>query len=501
MATGKRQVIYENTEGLAWFLFDWQGRMRIAGRNEAAKGGQQVYRMETGRPEPWCLIPFDDAFGTNALLVDRAGRRLFARSSLGRDKSALVSIDMRTGDEIVLAEHPNADIGATISDARTFEILAASAVHLRQDWIALDEGVERTIDMIRGCAPECEFIHLSSSDDNRLWTIALHGPLRPADYFLVDREAGALRELFSSRPDLKPYRLAGMEPAIVKSRDGLDLVCYLTLPADEPANRPRVPLPTVLWVHGGPWSRDAYGYDCERQWLANRGYAVLSVNYRASVGFGKAFVNAGDREHAGKMHDDLTDAVEWAIQEGIAQRDKVAIMGGSYGGYASFVGATFTPNVFCCSVPIVGITDLMTLLENAPPYWADFMEQLYRRFGDPRTQEGREFLRSRSPLYKADQIRRPMLIGHGANDVRCTRGQSDAIVAAMQKLNLPVTYVVFPDEGHRFARPENNLAFHAIVEAFLARHLGGRAEPVGADFDGSSCRILAGGDILEAAPA
>jgi dipeptidyl aminopeptidase/acylaminoacyl peptidase len=239
-------------------------------------------------------------------------------------------------------------------------------------------------------------------------------------------------------------------------------------------------------------------YRRDHQWLANRGYAVLSVNYRASTGFGKAFVNAGDGEHAGRMHDGLIDAVEWAIGEGIADREKVAIMGISYGGYASFVGATFTPEVFCCSIPIVGITDLATLMENAPPYWADFMEQFYRRYADVRTDEGRAFLRSRSPLYKADQIRKPMLIGHGANDVRCTLAQSDAIVAAMQELGLPVTYVVYPDEGHGFLRSENNLAFNAIVEAFLGRYLGGRAEPIGEDFQGSSQEIRAGAEFVEA---
>ena len=474
LTSGERMLVYENSAGFGWLLFDWSGQIRLAGRNEAAKGGQQIYRMETGQPEPWRLIPFDDTPSTDLVFFDRRGEHLFVRSCLNRDRSALVRIDMATNSETVLAEHPRADIGQAIWDARTFEILAVSAEHLRQEWIALDERAGRTIDMIRQYAPDCAFTRLSSSEDNTRWTIGVFAPHRPVDFFLVDRQAGALRELFSARPELKPYRLAGAQPAVVKSRDGLDLVCYVALPADEPADRPRAPLPMVLWVHGGPWGRDFYGYDRERQWLANRGYAVLNVNYRASTGFWKAFVNAGDKEHAGKMHDDLIDAVEWAIAEGIALRDKVAISGVSYGGYASFVAATFTPEVFCCSVPIVGITDLVTLLENTPPYWADFMEQFYRRYADPRTEEGREFLRSRSPLHKADRIRKPMLIAHGANDVRCKREQSDAIVAAMERLGLPVTYVLFPDEGHGFARPENNLAFHAIAEAFLARHLGGR---------------------------
>jgi acylaminoacyl-peptidase len=496
--TSERELVYENGERFGWFQFDWQGRLRLAFRNEAAKGGNQSYRMESGRPRPWRLVSFDDAFGTNALLFDRTGERLFARSSIGRDRAALISVDMATGAETVLAEHPRADVGPAIWDQQAFVPLAVSATHLRQEWIALDEGAAGTIAAIRDAAPDCEFAQISGSGDDKLWTIALYGPRRPPEYFLVDRETNALRELFSARPDLKPCRLAATEPAVVKSRDGLDLVCYVTLPADEPSFPPRAPLPTVVWVHGGPWSRDANGYDRARQWLANRGYAVLNVNYRASVGFGKAFVNAGDREHAGKMHDDLIDAVEWAIREGIAERDKVAIMGGSYGGYASFVGATFTPEVFACALPIVGIADLVTLIESFPPYWTDFMEQFYRRFGDPRTEDGRAFLRSRSPLYRADRIIRPMLIAHGANDVRCTLQQSDAIVAAMQRHGLPATYVVFPDEGHGFARPENGLAYHAIAEAFLARHLGGRAEPIGSDLEASSTEIRAGADVLGA---
>ena len=192
---------------------------------------------------------------------------------------------------------------------------------------------------------------------------------------------------------------------------------------------------------------------------------MLSVNYRGSTGFGKAFVSAGDKEHAAKIHDDLIDAVEWAIGEGVALRDKVAIMGWSYGGYSAFVGATFTPEVFCCTIPVVGITDLVTLMENAPPYWADFFEQFNRRYADVGTEEGRAFLRERSPLYKVANISKPMLIGHGANDIRCTIVQSDAVVEAMKENSIPVTYVVFPDEGHGFARPENNIAFHAIAEA------------------------------------
>jgi acylaminoacyl-peptidase len=252
----------------------------------------------------------------------------------------------------------------------------------------------------------------------------------------------------------------------------------------------------VLVVHGGPWGRDGYGYRADHQWLANRGYAVLSVNYRASTGFGKDFVNAGRREHAGKMHDDLIDAVEWAVRQGIARRDKIAITGTSYGGYATLVGLTFTPEVFCCGVSIVGISNLVTMLESMPPYWAGFDEFMFRSYADVRTEEGRAWLRSRSPLYKVDRIRRPLLIGHGANDVRCKLQESDQIVRTMRERGLPVTYIVYPDEGHGFARPENRTAFNAITEAFFAEHLGGRCEPIGNDLVGSSLEAREGIDAI-----
>jgi acylaminoacyl-peptidase len=299
-----------------------------------------------------------------------------------------------------------------------------------------------------------------------------------------------------ARPELEGVRLAPMHGLVIKARDGLDMVSYLTLPLGETGARPAKPLPMVLSVHGGPQARDYWGYRGEFQWLANRGYAVLAVNYRGSNGFGKAHVNAGIREWGGKMHDDLIDAVEWAIAEGIADRDRIAIYGGSYGGYAAFVGATFTPDVFACSVPIVGITNLETMLATIPPYWQAYFEHFALRVGDPRTEEGRALLRARSPLHKAGNIMRPMLIGHGANDPRCKVAESDQIVAAMREKRIPVTYVVFPDEGHGFARPENRLAFNAITEAFLARHLGGRREPVGDDFAGSSHEVRAGADVL-----
>lgn len=497
LETGKRTLVYENTERLGSIVCDWKGKLRFAKRSAPEQGGDQYFRFVEGRIEPWLLVPFEDSLTTWFGGFNRAGTHFSFGSSNGRDAAALFRIDAETGEQHLLAEHPDADITRYLTDPRSGEVIAAAADPGRLAWMALDSETGQTFGRLKAKASDSDFAITSKSHDNNRWIAALWSPREPAAYYLIDRAADTIAELFSARPELKSYRLAPMQAHRITSRDGLTLPSYLTLPPDETGPRPKAPLPMVLYVHGGPWSRDAYGYNRAHQWLANRGYAVLSVNYRASSGFGKAFLNAGDKEHAGKIHDDLIDGVEWAIAEGVALRDKVAIMGGSYGGYAAFVGATFTPDVFACAIPIVGITDLVTLMQNRPPYWADFMDQFNRRYADVSTEEGRAYLRSRSPLYKADKIKKPMLIGHGANDIRCTLAQSDLIVAAMREKGIPVTYVVFPDEGHGFAKPENNIAFHAIAEAFLARYLGGSAEPAGADFEGSSHEIREGADIVK----
>jgi dipeptidyl aminopeptidase/acylaminoacyl peptidase len=286
-----------------------------------------------------------------------------------------------------------------------------------------------------------------------------------------------------------------MYPAVIQSRDGLDLVAYYSLPpgSDSEANgHPSQRLPTVFVPHGGPWGRDFWGYNPWHQWLANRGYAVLSVNFRSSTGFGKAFVNAGDREWGGKIMEDQQDAVQWAIEQGIADPERISVFGGSFGGYSVLAGLTFFPEVFACGVDIVGPSNLITLLESLPPYWKPTLELFTTRVGDLRTEEGRELLKKHSPLTYAARIQRPLLIMQGANDPRVKQAESDQIVKYMQDKNIPVTYVLYPDEGHGFARPENNLSFTAVAEAFLARCLGGRSEPIGNDFEGSSLQVLTG---------
>jgi dipeptidyl aminopeptidase/acylaminoacyl peptidase len=495
LASGERTLIWENRQEFDFVGLDWQLTPRHA-RGNAPDGGARLWRIDGHDVSLWRDVPYEAALSTRLVTFDAEGRYLYLFSCIDQDKTALMRLDGRSGEETMLFRSERADVTGWIVDGLTFEPVAAAIDSGKQEWEALGDAVVAELALIKQRLPGHAFHVTSQSDDDRRWIVMSYTAEQPGTFHLLDRDRGTLTELFTARPELKGYRLAPMHLVETKSRDGLNLVSYLTLPVDVDGDRPPQPLPMVMVVHGGPWARDIFGYRGDHQWLADRGYAVLSVNYRGSYGFGKAFVASSEKEHARKIHDDLIDMVEWAIGEGIAQRDRIAIFGLSYGGYASFVGATFTPDVFCCTVPVVGISNLQTLLESMPPYWSGFAEFMYRSYGDPRTEEGRKLLAERSPIHKVDNITKPMLIFHGQNDVRCKVAESDTIVAAMQEKDIPVVYVVYPDEGHGFQKPANRLSYIAMTEAFFARHLGGAFEPVGADFEGSSHEVRAGADLL-----
>jgi dipeptidyl aminopeptidase/acylaminoacyl peptidase len=488
--TGKRELLFENREQLSRIVLDRQLKPRLASKARAAEGGRTRYRIDDDKLEPIGVVEHEDDLTTYTIGFTRDGSTLYGVFSIGRDKAALFATDVASGKQHLLAEHPKADIGQVLTHPETKVIQAASALHLHLDWIPLDETVADDLKFLHGELPGEVDVSDRTLDD-ALWIVNASAAETPATYHLYDRGKRSLRELFTTRPELKSYRLAPMHGEIIRARDGLELPSYLTLPHGK-RPRPVEPLPMVLAVHGGPWARDVYGFDPEAQWLADRGFAVLSVNFRGSVGFGKAFVNAADLEWGRKMHDDLIDAVDWAVENGIARRDRIAIMGGSYGGYAALAGLTFTPDVFCCGVDIVGPSNLETLLETIPPYWAAFYETLCRRVGDPRTEAGKKILHERSPLNYAGNIQKPLLIGQGANDPRVKQAESDQIIAAMRAKGLPVTYVLYPEEGHGFAVPENRLSFQAIAEAFLVANLGGEAEPIGKDFAGAKLEVREG---------
>jgi dipeptidyl aminopeptidase/acylaminoacyl peptidase len=491
--TGDTTLIMKN-EGYAGFITDDDFDVRFAMRITPDGGNELSERTADGQWKLFAKIGHEDTLTTGPAGFDKTGRVLYMVDSRGRNTAAFTTVDLETGRQTVVAENPRADISGLIAHPTEKNIQAVAFNYLRKEWEILDESIKPDFAYLRTVA-DGDFEIISRTLDDAEWVVAYIMDNGPVRYYVYDRTARKARFLFTNRKALEGLPLAKMHPVSIKSRDGLDLISYLTLPVgtDPDADgRPEQPLPIVLDVHGGPWYRDSWGYNPSHQWLANRGYAALSVNFRGSTGFGKEFINAADGEWAGKVHDDLIDAAKWAIKERIADRDEVAIMGGSFGGYATLVGLTFTPDVFACGVDIVGPSNLVTLMENAPPYWMPMIDLFKRRIGDHETEEGRAFLLERSPLTRVDRIRRPLLIGQGANDPRVKQSESDQIVEAMQRKNIPVTYVLFPDEGHGFARPENRLAFNAVAEAFLAEHLGGRFEPIGGDFAGSSVTVPVG---------
>ena len=503
LKSGKLTEVFENKGDYAGFVADDQLVLRVAEKSRP-DGGTDYYRVEDGKVDakPFGSVGLDDSLTTQPAGFTADGKTLYWLDSRGRDTAALFAQDVASGKATVLAQNAKADIDDTLIDPATGKVQAYSSQYLKPEWTALDPAVKGDLEFLKQQL-KGTFDITSRTDADDFWTVVVDPVVKPGTTYLYDRKAKKLTALFVSRPELADATLAPMYPQEIRTRDGLTAVSYLTLPAGSDQahpGRPDKPLPMVLFVHGGPWARDTYGYSSYHQWLANRGYAVLSVNYRGSAGFGKKYISAGDLQWGRKMHDDLIDAVQWAVKNRITEADKVAIMGGSYGGYATLAGLTFTPDTFACGVDIVGPSNLATLLKTIPPYWEAGKAQFYKRMGDPTTEAGRQLLQERSPLFKADAIKRPLLIGQGANDPRVNQAESDQIVKAMDAKNIPVTYVLFPDEGHGFARPENSIAFNAVAEQFLGKCLSGRVEPIGGAVKASSAKVPHGKEFVPGLP-
>jgi dipeptidyl aminopeptidase/acylaminoacyl peptidase len=499
--TGELTLIYENVDEIGGFTFDNDLKLRF-GQKSTSDGGVEYFKRTDAGWEMFMEVSPEDLYTTGLSGFSEDNSKLYMIESTGRDTGALFAMDMETGEKSLVAADDRADIGGTWRDADTGEPYVYAVTYDKTQYFAMDERGEEILTALENRF-EGEVSRASTTQDDSKWVVVNTQSDKVATYYVWDRKEDTFTELFSVRPELEDKTLAAMSPEFIQSRDGLTLVSYLTLPpgTDVDADgRPEAPLPLILNVHGGPWARDSYGYRSTPQWLANRGYAVLQVNFRGSTGFGKSFVNAGDLQWGLTMHDDLIDAVDWAVAEGITTDDAVAIMGGSYGGYATLAGLTFTPEKFACGVDIVGPSNLVTLLEAIPPYWESFRRVLEKRVGDPNTEEGMAILEAASPLNSVDNIVKPLLIGQGANDPRVAQAESDQIVEAMQEKGIPVTYVLFPDEGHGFARPENRLAFYGVAEGFLAECLGGRVETIGDDFAGSSLTVPVGADVIEGLP-
>ena len=468
LESGELTLVAENP-GFIGMLADRELRVRGAFRN-TPEGGLVTYVRDDERSE-WRevdAVGLEDALESGPIGFTSDGS-LLMRSSGGANTTRLLRLRPDGGRE-VLFEDEQYDMGGVVVHPDTGEPQLVSVLRDRAEVVVLDPALAADVERLRAVHPGD--VGLTSRDHaDRTWLAAFTSDDGPISYHLYDRSSGQAHFLFTHRPELEGRTLARMEPFSFSARDGLTVHGYLTFPPGLGRSR----LPAVLDVHGGPWTRDAWGFDPQAQWLANRGYLCIQVNYRGSTGYGKRFLNAGDREWGARMHDDLIDAVRWVANQGHADPARVAIYGGSYGGYAALLGATFTPDVFRCAVDIVGPSNLKTLVESVPPYWKPMITQFHSRIGNPETEA--EFLWSRSPLSRVDQIRIPLLIAQGANDPRVKQAESEQIVAALREKGIPHEYLLYPDEGHGFAKPENRLHFYAAAERFLAQHLGGRCEP------------------------
>ncbi len=475
LTSGELKLVAKNPGNVLGWVTDANLKVR-ANMAATPDGGFDLMIRDNEKADWKKLLTWDseNSMTSGPICFSKDGKYLYLIDSRDVNAGRLVTFEIATGNVEVMAEDPQYDVSDAVINPDTYEIQAVSFTKARKEWIVLDESIRGDFEAIARLDHGDYFIYDRDNADDT-WLVGFTKDNGPLSYYAFDRQTQKGAFLFDNRPDLKMYTLASIEPISFKSRDGLTVYGYITYPP----GKGRSNLPLVLNVHGGPWYRDTWGYNPEAQWFANRGYVCLQVNFRGSSGYGKDFINAGDREWGGKMHDDLVDGVNWAIEKGIANPEKVAIYGGSYGGYAALVGAAFTPDLFCCAVDIVGPSNLSTWITSVPPYWSAARALLYKRIGNPDTEE--EFLKSRSPLFKADQIKIPMLIAQGANDPRVPQPESEQIVEALKEKGIEHEYMLFEDEGHGFAKPENRLEFYAAAEKFLAKHLGGRYEEEAAE--------------------
>ena len=493
LKNGALELDTENPGDVADWGTDSKFRVRLA-QVVPPEGGTEI-RLRENDKAPWkTYLKVGPEEILEPLGFNADGKSLYLKSSIGRDTAAVVERNIASGAEKVLASSDEVDAGGALIHPKRYVIEAVSFSPGRMTWRVVDPAVKADFEGLAKVNPG-DFFIVNRTEADDTWLVGFQSDRAPGRYYRWDRKSKQGTLLFTTRPKLEGLALAEMKPLVIKARDGLNLHSYLTLPVGVPATN----LPMVLLPHGGPWARDEWGFNALAQWLANRGYAVLQPNFRGSTGYGKKHLNSGNKQWGLKMHDDLIDSVDWAVKEKIADPKKVAIMGGSYGGYCALAGLTFTPEVFACAVDIVGPSNLKTLIGTIPPYWKPLRAEFDIRMGNVDDPKEAELIRRASPLHSADKIVRPLLIGQGANDPRVKQAESEQIVAAIEKNGGKVIYVVYPDEGHGFARPENRTDFNARAEAFLARNLGGRAEPMAGDkIPGSTAqvKVVGGGSAL-----
>ncbi|MBN1354988.1 S9 family peptidase [bacterium] len=467
---GSFEIVARNPGNFMAYTADADFKLRVAKASNPDASADLLFR-ET-EESPWkSLIHWepDDVLQSFVYAFTKDGEFLFMIDSRDVNAARLLKYEIKTGQFEIIAQDDTFDVRGVMIHPETHELQAYRIYKARQEWTVLDDAIRDDFEFLRSIEDGDLFLTSRSRDDT-IWIAGFEKDDGPDTFYLFDRKQRQAEYLFCNRPELEQYRLATMEPISFQARDGLTIHGYISFPPDSD----RKDLPMVLNVHGGPWYRDTWGFNPEVAWLTDRGYICLQVNFRGSTGYGKDFVNAADREWGGRMHTDLVDAVAWAVDRGYADPERIAIYGASYGGYAALVGATVTPDLFRCAVDIVGPSNLITFLHNVPPYWSMMLPTIHRQIGHP--EQDREFLESRSPLFHVDNIRIPMLIAQGANDPRVKKIESEQIVEAMKEKGIYTEYLLFPDEGHGFAKPQNRLKFYAAAEKFLSKHLGGRCE-------------------------
>ena len=466
LTTGTLDKIVDNPGFVTWVVDD---DLKVRGAETPTPDGGSVIMVrddETSDWRPLLEVSPEDAETTGPVGFTKDGAAMYLQTSVDSNTTRLVKLDIATGAVEVIAEDPNYDITGVFINPDSREVEGVVVYGQRREYRIFDDSMRLAVEKLEQFNPG-ELVITARSQDDATWLVAFDSDSAPLKFYTWDRATSEATFLFDHRPELNEYPLVPMEPFTFTARDGLRIDGYLSVPVGVERSH----LPAVLVVHGGPWSRDGWGLDPEAQWLANRGYVCVNVNFRGSAGYGKDFLNAGNHEWGAKMHNDLLDAIDHLVAQDIIDRDRVAIYGGSYGGYAALIGATFTPDVFACAISMVGPSNLNTLIDSFPEYWKPMIALWHKRVG-----EDRDFLWSRSPLSRVDDIAIPILIAQGENDPRVTRAESEQIVAAMKERGIDHEYVMYENEGHGFAKPENRLDFYHRADKFLAKHLGGRAE-------------------------
>jgi len=470
ISTGEKTLLRENKDRLTGWVFDNQDKLRLASRS-ANNGDTEILKVNGDK---FTKIYSCNVFeGCGAIRFHKDNRRVYLETNTGNaDLARLVLFDPETLKEDPVESDPmnRVDFGSAIFSEISDELILTTYNDdkVRRYW--KDKTFEADYKWLQGKLPNKEIGLGSTTKDENLWIIAAYSDTEPGETYLFDRKAKKLTLQYKSREKLPRSALSPMTPIRYKSSDGLEIPAYLTLPKGAAAKN----LPLIVVPHGGPWARDSWGYNPFAQFLANRGYAVLSPNFRGSTGYGKKFIDAGNNEWGQKMQDDITWGVKHLVAEGIADPKRIGIMGGSYGGYATLAGVTYTPDLYAAAVAIVAPSNLNTLLGSIPPYWEQIRVLFHKRMGDPNTPEGKAQLERQSPLNFVDKIKTPLLIVQGANDPRVKKSEADQIVIALRERKYPIEYILADDEGHGFQRPVNNMAMFAVGEKFLAKHLGGR---------------------------